>query len=145
MLACDRTYRWEGWGGRLQLGSGKCRLRIYDLSDRKGETLIHLRPCLVVVEDAPTSKMSVKSCASHIATRVVKDYRLDKDRMLWIEYYPGKVYGANSTKRVPESYEAVEFTWHGNKAIRPRWRTLESRMRDMVKDIMTAGVGPSTP
>jgi len=143
MLTRDEVYQWEGWGGRLQLGGGKCRLRIYDLSDESRKALIHLRPILVVVTDIPDSRMSVRSCTSHIATRVVKDYGLDKDRMLWIEYYPAKAYGPNNTKRLPESYEAVEFTWHGSEAIRPRWRVLESPMREVVKTLMGDSTEPT--
>lgn len=136
MIVHDGTYRWKGWGGKLQLGSGKCRLRIYDLTDRNQKALTHLRPILVVVTDIPGSKMSVRSCAGHIATSVIQDFNLNKDRMLWVEYYPGKTYGANNINRMPESFEAVEFTWHGNKAIQPRWRVLQPPMLDTLKGLL---------
>lgn len=136
MLIYDEIYHWEGWGGKLQLGSGKCRLRIYDLTHQNRDVFTHLRPILIVVADVPGSKMSVKSCTSHIATHVVKDFDLDRHRMLWIEYYPSKTYGAKAINRMPESFEAVEFTWHGNEAIQPRWRVLRPPVLDAIKGLL---------
>ena len=37
MLIHDDTYSWEGFGGIFDLASGRCRLRIFDLS-REGKT-----------------------------------------------------------------------------------------------------------
>ena len=31
MLIVDDVFAWEGWGGRLRLEAGKCRLKIFDL------------------------------------------------------------------------------------------------------------------
>jgi len=132
----DEIYRWDGWGGRLKLGSGECRLQIFDLTAGGLKTLTHLRPLVVIVTDIPGSKMSVKSCASHIATRVVQEYGIDKNRMLWVEYYPAKAYGPRGSKQMPESFEAAEFTWHGSEAIKPKWRKLQPPILDVVRDLV---------
>lgn len=136
MLVYDETYHWEGWGGKLQLGSGKCRLRICDLEKGNGKGLTHLRPILVLVSDIPGSKMTVRSCAGHIATGVARTFEIDPKRMLLIEYYPSKTYGGKRAKQVPEAYEVVTFTWREGKAIRPRWRPLQPAIRDILKNLL---------
>ncbi len=136
MLVYDETYHWEGWGGKLQLASGKCRLRICDLEKGNGEHLTHLRSILVVVSDIPGSKMSVRSCAGHIATGVAGTFKIDPKRMLLIEYSPGKTYGGKTVKQMPEAYDVAEFTWHKGKAIHPKWRPLQPAMRAILKNLL---------
>ena len=125
MLIHDDIFSWSGWGGRLKLGSGRCRLRIYDLKEGDKKGLMHLRPVVVVISDVSGSNMSVKSCTSHIATLVAKEFNIDPHRMLWIEYYPENRYGVDEIKVIPERFDAVEFAWHEDKAIQPKWRTLK--------------------
>jgi len=125
MLIHDDIFSWSGWGGRLKLGSGRCRLRIYDLKEGDKKDLMHLRPVVVVVSDVSGSNMSVKSCTSHIATLVAKGFNIDPHRMLWIEYYPENRYGVDEIKVIPERFDAVEFAWHEDKAIQPKWRALK--------------------
>ena len=132
MIIYNGEYRWEGWGGKLRLGSGKCRLRIYDLKKENTKDLAYLRPIIVVVSDVPESKMSIRSCAGHIATTVTKAFRIDPHRMLFVEYYPATKYGGKSEYIIPERCEAVEFTWHEDKAIQPRWRTMKPPMKDLI-------------
>jgi len=138
MLVRDIIYSWKGWGGKLNLGSGLCRLRIYDMTKDAAKTVAYLRPVIVIVSDVPESKMSVRSCAGHIATMVSRDFKIDRHRMLWIEYYPKKTYGEKNEHVIPETFEVVEFEWHDDNAIKPKWRTLKPPMLDkiagMVKD-----------
>jgi len=136
VLVYDDTYHWEGWGGKLQLGSGNCRLRIYDLTKGEKRDFIYLRSILVVATDVAGGEMSIRSCASHIATKVTADFHIDPNRMLWIEYYPGRTYGIGSRNRIPERYELVEFTWVAGKAIKPNWRPLEPLLLDRVKALL---------
>lgn len=136
MLIYDDTYTWSGWGGKLKLGSGKCRLRIYDLKKGNKKGLMHLRPIIVVVTDVQDSKMSVRSCTSHIATLVAKEFRIDPHRMLWIEYYPEHRYGTGDTHVISEKIDAVEFEWHGDKAINPKWRSLKPPLLDEIKKLI---------
>ena len=136
MLVYDDIYTWEGWGGKLRLGSGSCRLRIFDLQKGDEKGIKHLRPIIVVATDAPESRMSIRSCAGHIATKVTETFDIDPHRMLFIEYYPAIVYGENGQHAIPERYEAVELTWYDGKAVQPKWRTLQPPILDTVKKLM---------
>jgi hypothetical protein len=93
MLIHDDIFEWQGWGGKLKLGSGKCRLRIFDFKDRQAKDLALLKPIIVLVSDVPDSKMPVKSAVSHVATLVTEEFNLDPHRILWVEYYPESRYG----------------------------------------------------
>lgn len=137
MLIHDDIFSWKGWGGKLRLGSGKCRLRIYDLTKRKVKGLTHLRPMIAVVSDIPESNMSVKSCISHIATLVSKEFNIEAHRMLWIEYYPENRYGIKGVHIIPEKLDVVEFTWHDDKAIKPKWRNLKQPLLGEIKKLIT--------
>lgn len=136
MLTHDKIYSWKGWGGKLNLASGKCWLRIYDLKKgaKKGVLLLH--PIIIIVSDVPESKMSVRSCAGHIATMVTYDFKIDYHRMLWIEYYPVKYYGEKNEHIIPETFEAVEFIWHDGMAIKPKWRILKPPILDEIINII---------
>jgi hypothetical protein len=138
MLIYDDIFSWRGWGGKLMLGSGKCRLRIYDLKKDDKKDLMHLRPIIVVVSDVPDSKMPVKSATSHVATLVAKEFNIDPHRMLWIEYYPENKYGVGGKHVMPEKFDAVEFTWIENKAIEPKWRTLKPPLLDEIKRLVNS-------
>jgi len=138
MLLYNGLYHWKGWGGKLQLASGKCRMRVYDLSKDKPDGIVILKPVIVVLTDVPrekTNDMTIKSCASHIATLVTRQFSIEPERMLWVEHYPQVTYGKDNGKVIAERYEAVEFTWHGDKAVSPRWRSLEPPLSDLVKDL----------
>ena len=135
MLIHDDIFAWKGWGGKLGLGSGKCRLRIFDLTIVNG--LTHLRPMIVVVSDLPESEMTVRSCTSHIATLVSKEFNIEPHRMLWIEYYPENRYGIKGVHIIPEKLDVVEFTWHHDKATNPKWRTLKQPLLGEIKKLIT--------
>ena len=138
MLIHDDIFSWSGWGGRLKLGSGRCRLQIYDLKEGDQKGLMHLRPIVVVISDVSGSNMSVKSCTSHIATLVAKEFKIDPHRMLWIEFYPENRYGVDEVKVIPERFDAVEFTWHEDKAIQPKWRALKPPLLDEIRKLINS-------
>jgi hypothetical protein len=138
MLIFDGIYAWEGFGGRLKLSSGSCRLRLYDLSREPSHGAAHLRPFIAIVSDVPESRMSARSCAGHIATSVARDFKLDPQRMLYIEYYPESVYGERRERRIPEKYEAVDFNWTEGGAIQPRWRTLQPPLLDAIRTLVAS-------
>ncbi len=133
MLIYDGIYNWEGWGGTLRLGSGSCRLRIFRLEDDRAGQLTYLRPIIVVVSDVSESKMSIRSCAGHIATGIVRGFKIDHQRMLYVEYYPAIIYGEHQERVIAEEIEAVEFIWHDDMAIQPKWRPLKPPLREMLK------------
>ena len=122
MLIYDDIFNWEGFGGKLKLASGKCWLKIYDLSGDQKDGLLHLKPIIVIAKDHPGSKMSVRSCSSHIATMVSQKFKILPSRMQFVEYYPKKNYGRQGRHFIPEIIEAVDFTWKEDMAIHPRLR-----------------------
>ncbi len=136
MMIHDDIFTWDGWGGKLRLASGKCRLRIYDIrQDQTGKTAV-LRPVIVVVSDISKEALSVRSCAGHIATMVTKEFDIDPNRMVWIEFYPSSEYGIKNVHVIPERYEIVEFVWHDGRAIKPRWRPLRQPLLARIKNLI---------
>jgi hypothetical protein len=140
MLIYNDIYRWKGWGGKLGLASGSCRLRIFDQRGEKSGDLLLLRPIIVIVSDVPGNDMSVRSCAGHIATMVTKEFAINPHRMMWIEYYPATEYGKKVVRSMPEKFEAVEFVWKGEKAISPKWRTLKPPLIAPVKELLATAL-----
>jgi hypothetical protein len=138
MLIHDGIYSWEGFGGKLKLASGRCRLRLYDLSREPSGGMAHLRPFIAIVSDLPESRMSVRSCAGHVATSVARDFQIDPQRMLYIEHYPESIYGERGERASPEKYEAVDFHWTEGGAIQPRWRTLQPPLLDAIRRMIGA-------
>ena len=137
MLIYDGRFSWEGFGGIYQLAAGSCRLRIFNLSKDAASKVAHLRPFVVVVSDLPDDspkikKISVRSCSSHIATKVTEQFSIDHQRMVYVEYYAQSVYGAQHQHIIPPKYETVEFVWHDAKALHPKWRPLEPPLRDTI-------------
>ena len=135
MLIYNDIFSWEGWGGKLRLASGKCRLKIVDLSKDSKQGLSYIRPIIIIVSDIPNSVMSIRSCSSHIATMITKEFGIDHSRMLFIEYYPSTAYGGKKENVIAERYEVVEFTWHENKAVEPKYRKLTSPFLETVKEL----------
>ncbi len=80
--------------------------------------------------------MSLRSCAGHIATKIVETFHIDPYRTLFIEFYPSSAYGRHDQHVIAERYDIVEFTWHENQAIKPKWRSLLPPMLDIVKRII---------
>ena len=135
MLIYDDIYSWEGWGGKLRLASGKCRLRIFDLRKGSKKGLAHLRPIIVIVSDIDESPMSVRSCSGHIATSIARGFKIKPQQMLFIEYYPQTIYGQHREHAIAEKYDLVEFNWQRDKAIEPKWRTLKPPLLDMILEL----------
>ncbi len=141
MLIYDDIFSWDGFGGRLKLPNGRCRLRIIDQKKSDNKDLTFIKPILIIVSDTPGNnipgnKLSVKSCAGHIATLVTQKFNIDPNRMFWVEYYNTTEYGPNSKKVIPEKFEHVEFEWHDGKAIHPKWRPLPLSVIDIIKSVI---------
>ena len=136
MLLFNDIFAWEGFGGRFRIGAGKCHLRIYDLRQGQTKDLAHLRPFIIVASDVADSRMTVKSCVSHLATSVVEQFGIDPQRMVFVEYYPRQRYGLQDENIIAERYEAVAFEWHHGKALYPRWRPLKPPLLDIVKEML---------
>lgn len=141
MLVHDDIYAWKGFGGALDLASGQCRLRIFDLSGEESGNVKFIKYLVVVVSDLPgheanLKNVSVRSCTSHIATCVVRDFGLDFHRMVYLEYQPARRYGDKNQHRIPAQFDLVDFEWHDEKAMHPRWRKLTSPLLDTVIDLI---------
>ena len=136
MLIYNDIFRWKGWGGKLSLASGSCRLRIFDLRGEKSGDLLLLRPIIVVVSDVPGNDMSIRSCSGHIATLVTQEFGISPQRMMWIEYYPALEYGKKVVRSVPEKFDVVEFVWKEEKALEPKWRPLKPPMLEAIKKML---------
>ena len=141
IIRYDDIFAWDGWGGEFKLTSGRCHLRVYDLQKSTNHDPIFLKSIIVVVSDLPESYgkpgvMSIRSCAGHIATRVTRQFRINPERMLYVEYHPQKFYGRSRIHTVPERYEAVDFKWRNQKAFAVNWRVLDARLRDQVKRLI---------
>lgn len=141
MLIHDDLFAWEGFGGVLGLARGRCRLRIFDLAKGASGRVTHLKPIVVVVSDLPgqetrLKRMSVRSCCSHVATRVVQTFNIDPQRMVFIEYTPPSTYGDKGQHHIPEKYDVMDFDWHDDSALHPKWRPLDPPLLDVVSALM---------
>lgn len=141
MLIHDDIYAWKGFGGAFDLASGRCRLRIFDLTKGESGNVKLIKPMVVVVSDLPDQEtglkqVSVRSCTSHIATCVVRDFGLDFNRMVYLEYQPATTYGDKNQRRIPAKFDVVDFEWHDEKAMHPKWRKLTSPLLDTVADLI---------
>jgi hypothetical protein len=142
MLIHDDLFSWEGFGGVLGLARGQCRLRMFDLTRDKTSRVMHLKPILAVLSDLPDQdrrfkQMSVRSCCSHVASRVVQTFDLDPQRVVFIEYTPPSTYGDKGQHHIPEKYDVMDFVWHDRSALHPKWRPLEPPLLDVVASLMT--------
>jgi len=136
MLIHDDLFVWEGFGGALKLAHGKCRLRIYDLNQGPVKGLAHLKPIIVLVSDVPGSTMSVRSCISHVATQVAKQFNLPRQRIQYIEHSPARTYGQQNEHTIPEQFELFEFVWHDDKALHPSRKAVEPPLLDTLKELI---------
>ena len=136
MLIYNDIFHFRGFGGKLSLASGTCRLRIFDQRKEASGSLVLLRPMIVIVSDVPGNDLSIRSSAGHIATQVTREFGINPQRMMWVEHHPAKEYGKKKVRTIPEKYDAVEFSWQGSKAIMPKWRALKPPILDLVKELM---------
>lgn len=141
MRIYEGLFSWEGFGGVYQLAAGQCRLWIFDLSKDPHSKVALMKPFVVVVSDQPDPepkyrKMSVRSCAGHIATGITAQFQIDPQRMIYVEYHPQSVYGDQGQHLIPATFEAVDFVWHDVKALHPKWRPLDASLQDTLVELM---------
>jgi hypothetical protein len=91
---------------------------------------------IIIASDVAGSRMSVRSCCGHIASGVAREFNIKPDRMMFIEYYPRTVYGEQQDHVIAEKCDLVDFIWHEDKAIHPKWRALKPPMLDIVKGLV---------
>jgi len=139
LVVYDDIFEWEGWGGRLKLAKGRCRLRIYDLNRSDHKDVLHIRPMIVVASDLPREGMmkgevSVRSAAGHIATVVSRKFNIDPQRMQFVEYTPSEVYGKKNEYVIAAAYDAVEFTWQDGLALFPRMIPISESLKALLHE-----------
>ena len=150
MLLFDGIYSWEGWGGKFKLGSGRCRMRIFDLDTGEKRRVAHMKSIIVVVSDLPRepgwapNRMTVKSCPSHIATKAVREFNIDPGRMLWVEHYEATPEGENVRYPVAERFDEALFSWNEEGAMQRGWKPLPPPMIETVKHLLADCASPST-
>lgn len=143
MIIHDDIYKWKGWGGKFNLAGGRCRLKILNLAKDNPTGVAYLKPFVVVVSDLPgdtatLKKVTVRSCSSHIATCVAREFNIDNNRMVFVEHYPEKTYGEDNENIIPERFDVVDFDWHGDKALHPSWRPVKPPLLDTLKEILAS-------
>jgi hypothetical protein len=141
LLIYDGIFEWDGWGGQLKLAKGRCRLWIFDLNCPGEKEVLHLRPMVVVASDLPRTGMmkgevSVRSAAGHIATVVSRKYRIDPQRMQFVEYTPRETYGKNNEYVIEAGYDAVAFTWQNGLALFPRIAPLTGPLKLWLQEML---------
>ena len=141
MVVYNDIFEWEGWGGRLKLARGRCWLRIFDLNRTDGNGILHLRPMVVVASDLPREGMmkgevSVRSAAGHIATVVCRRFKIEPQRMQFVEYTPGETYGKNNEYVIAPAFDAVEFTWQDGLALFPRMKPISESLKLFLQELL---------
>ena len=148
MLIHDDLFTWEGFGGVYQLAAGRCRLRIFDLSKSRHDKVTPIKPLVVVVSDIPDSQtpyrgVSVRSCASHVATSLAAKFKISPHRMTYVEYYPATTYGDKNQHEIPAKFDAVDFSWFEDKALHPKWRPLTPPLLDTIEALVAETEAPT--
>ncbi len=59
-LIYDGVFHWKGWGGKLGLGKGRCRLKLFDRARDGSPGVSHLKPLVAIVRELP-GKMPLPS------------------------------------------------------------------------------------
>ncbi len=141
MIVYEGIFEWDGWGGRLKLANGRCHLCIFDLNRIDKKEVLHLRPMVVVASDLPREGMmkgevSVRSAASHIATVVSRQFNIDPQRMLFVQYTPSESYGKNGEYVVAAAFDAIEFTWRDGLALFPRFKPLDPTISSLLQELL---------
>lgn len=140
MVIYNDIYQWEGWGGALRLQSGRCRLRIIDLRNIPAKEISLIKPFIVMVSEVPLDKttrqfVSLRSCIGHVATRILREFELQRQRVLWVEYYPERRYGPKRDKVISERFDEVVFKWKDDVALQPSWKPVEPPLLDRLKEL----------
>lgn len=89
--------------------SGRCRLRVYQIPGRT-----------VVIATDQDIGPSVTNAAEEIATQVVHQFRIDPERLLWVEHYLREDTRAGQSSG-GEEYDLVTFVWDGKQFVQPHW------------------------
>lgn len=93
----DMTYHFKGF-----LGS-RCRCRIRIINTPGKDVIIATEP-----KDGRGD--SVARCAPQMATRIAHEFRIDPERLVWIEHHPKKTVNDSIEE---ERFDLVRLSWNG--------------------------------
>ena len=96
--------------------------------------MVHFKPMVVVATDLADSKMTVRSCCSHIATTVARQHNIPPQRMQFVEHYPETVYGEKTRQLIGQKFEAVELVWEKGLAMHPKWQPVKGPLLKFLKE-----------
>jgi hypothetical protein len=114
-------------------------LRIADFGRDRPKGVHLIRPVVVVATDVGKERpedMTVRSCNSHIATMVARDFGIDPARMQFVEHSPQQTYGVNNQHVIAERFDAVDFTWQQGNAMKPVYRSVAQPLLDLVRELL---------
>ncbi len=103
----DLIYNYKGFHGC----ESKCRIRIFKTADKDIVVASELR-------DNPGT--SITHFAEYLATRIIFEYDIIPERLIWIENYPARTFSGDKIER--ETYDFIEFKWDGENFSKPEWK-----------------------
>ncbi len=129
MIFYDGIYRLRQHGKRDSKSFGKWayswRIRIINLSISQPDVR-HLRPFIVVATQSEESVFRA-NCAETLGKNICRDFFLNINNLLWVEYFPDKpdqIYAAIFT---PKSYFRTEIFYSVN------WRPVLPNELEVIK------------
>jgi hypothetical protein len=91
MIIYDGKYSWSGKKHTqthpVSWWAGAYRLKIIDLAKSSGDVLV-LKPIVVIVSDTGEGA-SATNCAPELVKSVCRDFKLDIQKLIWVEYQAG--------------------------------------------------------
>jgi len=103
MKKVDSIFHYQGFGDI----PSHCRIQIFEMPEYT----------IVVASEMENSGTSVTNLAENIATLVMQEYKINFDRLFWIEHYPVNL--GISTQH--DTFQLVTFQQKGDGLIHPEW------------------------
>lgn len=92
MIIYDGKYDWQGTretsSRPISWWASSYMLKIIDISKNRPKVHI-LKPIIIIVSDTGKGA-SAANCSENLAKSVCKDFGIDFNKMLWIDYHPHK-------------------------------------------------------
>lgn len=125
MLIFDDTYTWEGpEHGDQSLWIMTCHLWIIDLS-LSHPNLEFIRPKIVVAADISDNPKR-RICAESLGRQIYRDFNLDIDRTLWVEYDETLQSRLAVAQMTPKYHDGTEIIYS------VQWRKIMPSERDII-------------
>jgi hypothetical protein len=129
MIIFDDRYEWSGKKldriNPISWWAGACRLKVIDLSaNNPGVPMI--KPMVIIVKDTGEGSSS-KICAPDLVKYVCRDFKLDLNKILWMEYnaVPSPGFEVARFRAMAEISEDVLYS--------VSWRPIRPNELEMIK------------